>query len=198
MPQTTIHSSSGGTGYIRSQSAVWATARGAATGNFNSTSDSGEIQAGASLNGGTYDIKHAFIRFDTSSIPDDATITAATLRLFGRATDTTRTLDVFEGTQSTTIEDADFDALNSTEFGSEVFTGSDAWEEIELNASGIAIINKTGNTFLALKHQWDTDNTTPNTNDQFMIWDTHDGTNPEELVVTYSVPGGGAFLLTTL
>lgn len=190
MAQTTIQSSSTGTGHIRKGNAVWATARGANAG--DSTDTTGEIWAEAMLSGGVYYISRAFITFDTSSIPDNATITAATLRLYGRATDTTRTIDIVGATASNigSIDTDDYDQYDSTEFGNNVFTGSDAWEETALNASGIAHINKAGSTTFCIRHQYDTDDTVTGSADLYMIWDTHDGVNPEELVITYSVPSG--------
>lgn len=111
--------------------------------------------------------------FDTSSLPDDTTILSAsfyfypTLRLnelSGEASDNSRLVLVASTPAADNdLANADYAQLGTTSFGESAKQDgiSDSqYNEIALNASGLAAISKTGNTKLGLVLKWDFGNTT--------------------------------------
>ena len=190
------HSSSG---HILSQDAVWATSRGAATG--DSTGDAaymgGELSA-------TYDIYRYFLKFDTSSLPDTAIITSATLELYFVARDTTNDFTIATQTHTApneTLATADFDALTvdtPTEFSDRSANVStltlNVYTSFTLNAAGLAAISKTGYTLIAVRSSKDVDNATP-TGRSYVQAQSDTEANPPKLTINYSLDAGNFFAL---
>ncbi|MCC6381814.1 MAG: hypothetical protein IT304_04855, partial [Dehalococcoidia bacterium] len=71
-------------GYLRSNSGTWSVARAGTGGQLV---DGTRIQIGGSST--AYYVREAFVSFDTSSIPDAATITSVVLSLYGLADSST-------------------------------------------------------------------------------------------------------------
>lgn len=93
--------------------------------------------------GGSYRIERTFLFFDTSNIPDAATITEAYIDLYKIAGDVQQEVGVFQGTQANIITTSDYQAFNPTLFGQSA-PGNLGARRIQLNAAGIAAINKYG------------------------------------------------------
>lgn len=114
--------------------------------------------------------------FDTSSIPDGDSISAAEIQfviktvagsdeLDGGGHDNSRIHIVSSNPASNTaLVAGDYDSLGSTSFGNSVIQddnpGVDETEIITLNASGIAAIDKSGITKFGTKVGWDLNDTT--------------------------------------
>lgn len=112
-------------------------------------------------------LRRALYTFDTSSIPDGATITSATLTL--RRSGGNNLLGNFDvclvgatPASATAHVAADYATVGDTEFASRVTYNDWAYNTdhtFTLNSSGIAHINKTGYTTFALRTGWDVDGT---------------------------------------
>jgi len=145
-PESTFYSSTSD-GYIQCESATWSGSRDAGTGTVKV--DNGESFASAmattwSTLAHTYTITRSFFYFDTSSLPDNATITSVTLSLY-KSEYGESYVSAQKGTQADTLVLADFDSFTGSEYGHAVWTGS-AYKSITFNAQGLSDINKTGTT----------------------------------------------------
>jgi hypothetical protein len=105
-----------------------------------------------------YYIHRSFFYFDTSSLPDNAVITGASLKLYGHGDDpsTDFNLTVVNGQPNyphNSLTDADFSianyqtAPNGGQFNTSGFNSS-GYNTINLNSTGQSWINKTGTTKL--------------------------------------------------
>lgn len=138
------------------------------------------------------------VSFDTSSIPDGATIVSVTVRLLrGSVTGTnpftthgTCWADVQNGSGfsgSTTLQTGDFQAaataVQATSLSNAASNGT--WSTGNLNAAGIAAVNKTGTTQLRIYFNLDDNDDTGN--DYLGYYSGENGTaaNRPQLVVTY-------------
>ncbi len=123
----------------------------------NSTIGTTEVRVG---DGGTGQTYKGILNFDTSTIPDDATINSLSIYMIRKGSSSTNpftsgalgaaNLEVKNGTFGTVnIETSDFSATADASgvgcFHGTVSSNSYALR-IDLNAAGIAAINKTGNT----------------------------------------------------
>jgi cellulose 1,4-beta-cellobiosidase len=138
------------------------------------------------------------VSFDTSSIPDGATILSVTLRLLrGSLTGTspftthgTCWVDVQPGSGfsgSTALQTGDFQAaataVQSASLSNAASNGT--WSTGSLNAAGLAAVNKTGTTQLRVYFNLDDNDDTGN---DYLGYDSGDNTtaaNRPQLVVTY-------------
>ncbi|HEV7239894.1 MAG TPA: Ig-like domain repeat protein [Thermoanaerobaculia bacterium] len=138
------------------------------------------------------------VSFDTSSIPDGATIVSVTLRLLrGSLTGTnpftthgTCWVDVQNGSGfsgSTTLQNGDFQAAATAVQAATLSNAASngTWSTGTLNAAGLAAVNKTGTTQLRVSFNLD-DNDDTN-NDYLGYYSGENGTaaNRPQLVVTY-------------
>jgi hypothetical protein len=146
----------GSLGYIYYTDAIWATAHDAATGSGTGGQGWARVKARATTN--FWQFFRAALVFDTSAIPDGATIDAArlTLVMISKTDAFTSSVGVVASTLATdtALVAGDYDQFGTTDLatqrtiaslsatGAEVFT---------LNAAGLAAINKTGNTRLAIR-----------------------------------------------
>lgn len=133
--------------------------------------------------------------FDTSSIPDAATVFAATLSLYGYSdgADTDFDVTTINGTDlNDPLVNADYgDILDDTVSWGSLNTAAwitTGYNNIELNAIGRANINKAGVTKLALRSSRDISATQPTGNEYVGIWMTEEeGTDKDPmLTVMYS------------
>jgi hypothetical protein len=140
-----------------------------------------------------YAVYRFFLPFDTSDLPDTATVSAATLSLWGKTDVSTTDFDVtvvsYSGSNPAVGDD--YDTFGTTTWGS--FNTSTfsvgAYNTISLNATGLSNISKTGTTLLGLRSSKDISNTAP-TGDEVVYFasaDTADVTNDPKLDVTYSL-----------
>ena len=139
----------------------------------------------------------AVVSFDTSSIPDGATIVSATLRLRrGTVSGTspfsthgTCWADVQSGgfSGSTTLQTGDFQAVATVVQAASLSnaTTNGAWSEGSLNAAGLAAIDKAGTTQLRIYFNLDDNDDTGNDYIGYYSGDNSTGANRPQLVVTY-------------
>lgn len=148
--------------------------------------------------------------FDTSSIPDGDTINSATISFYGQAAAsniplnaTDRILHVVASTPAsdTALANADYGNLGTTSFGSFDPGASFAnwsttgYNDITLNASGLAAISKTGISKFGTRFECDRANSftttwssdQPDSLDNYMA-DQAGTANDPKLVVTHSTP----------
>ncbi len=137
------------------------------------------------------------VSFDTSSIPDGATILSVTLRLRRGtlsgtspfSTHGTCWVDVANGgfSGSTTLAAGDFQAaataVQATSLSNAATNGT--WSEGSLNAAGLAALNKTGTTQLRVYFNLDDNDDTGNDYIGYYSSDNTTGANRPQLVVTY-------------
>ncbi|HXU31696.1 MAG TPA: M20/M25/M40 family metallo-hydrolase [Thermoanaerobaculia bacterium] len=138
------------------------------------------------------------VSFDTSSIPDGATIVSVTLRLLrGTSSGTspftthgTCWVDVQGGSGfsgSTTLQTGDFQAAATAVHAASLSNAASngTWSEGSLNAAGLAAINKTGTT--QLRAYFNLDDNDDTANDYLGYYSGNNGTaaNRPQLVVTY-------------
>lgn len=151
----------------------WSTIRNAGTG--TSATDSGPSYGDFRNHSylGTFFVDRAFVLFDTSALGDTDDIVSATLSLY-KDGDTVQNSDStaigLTGStpaSDTSITTADFDALtlnSPTEYASRYSGGSivtNSYNNMSLNANGLAAVSKTGVTKFALRLGLDIDNTQP-------------------------------------
>lgn len=137
------------------------------------------------------------VSFDTSSIPDGATIVSVTLRLLRGSltgsnpftTHGTCWVDVQNGgfSGSTTLQNGDFQAaataINAASLSNAASNGT--WSTASLNAAGLAAVNKTGTTQLRVSFNLDDNDDTNNDYLGYYSGETGTAANRPQLVVTY-------------
>ena len=184
-----------------------------ATGSQSATSGRiGMVDDGGSFN--LYMLR-AFLNFDTSALPDNATITGVTLRLYVSAKQDTGsaspTIGVtgYTGTNTPAQWDANsasqtlWTSVTATELATRVALSAitaGQYVDIPLNSSGLAAISKTGRTKLAVRGNrdldmpsysgspgsWPKENITINTGDN--------SSNKPQLQVTYTTPATPVYI----
>lgn len=194
----------------------WSAARDAADGSAASdtaTNDSvGYVRQGAT----TYACNRGFFLFDTSSIPDTDSISAATLSIYGLASDT---IDAINDASSyinvvssspasnTALTTADFDQFGTTVFSTSIDITSwstTGYNDFALNASGIANITKTGVSKFCSREGHDIDNVDPGGSGGLFssaggyYADQAGTTNDPKLVVTHAAAAATARIPTLL
>lgn len=162
-----------GDGYISHNHSKWSTVRNASVGTTATyTASNAEVGAGQNSSG-NYSLLRSFLPFDTSSIPDNATITSARLKVYVNSKQNSDNdgydwISVFQGTQNSanTLITDDYDQLNSGE-GIDAAERKDitaittgGYTSFELNATGKSWINLTGSTKLGFKEGHDVMNHT--------------------------------------
>lgn len=174
-----------GAGFRDYDDATWSTAHDAT---------SASLQYGRVCLQGTgyYYLGRGFFPFDTSNLPNGATITAVTFSFW--PDDLHGDTDSFVIVQSsqasnTTLADDDFDTLGTTSGGSIIVSSVTAgqYNDITLNATGRSWVSLTGYTKLGMRMLQDINNGTPTTRqDVYPNMTTH----PVILTVTYTTGGG--------
>jgi hypothetical protein len=194
-----FYADNSGSGVVyRERIESWAQARAGTDGDavFLTGSPIQIIQSWTS--GGYHPIRRAFFTFDTSSIPADATITGAALKIYGdavTANNNSSSAYVVESTQAsaTALANADYDQVGSVSLANAIAYASwntSGYNVFTLNATGLALINTSGYTKLALRDGRDFNNTgeaTTNNAVQAFLTDATSDKDPY-LEVTYSVP----------
>jgi hypothetical protein len=161
---------------------------------------------------GLYSIFRGALFFDTSSLPDDATITSATLSLYGYSdsSETDFDITVVDGSVlNEPLESADYGDLRSQTVSGGAFDtagfSASGYNDIPLNETGMGWISKTGITKFGLRSSRDIAATEP-TGDEFVnvcASEKGEGYQPK-LVVTYATPtpivgvGGEAHVVNKL
>lgn len=172
---------------------VWATVRNATAGTSSSDGAAEDYFCRTQLSGGSfYVIYRGFFLFDTSSLPDATTITAATISLW--ATTVTNTdspdLDIVSSSpaSNTAIVNADYDQVGSTVYASTAIASlsTGAYNIFTLDSNGIANITKTGVSKFGTRVSRDTDDTAPTGDNRVIGYfaDQAGLTNDPKLTVT--------------
>lgn len=149
-----------------------------------------------------YSIDRLWFHFNTSTIPDNATIVSAFLRLPGTSTSfsnvNTLTAHIVASTvvSDTTLgtDGAQWGNVGTTSFGSKTFASwnQSADNDISLNATGLAALSLSAYSKLAIRTSRDIDNSAPTG----FNYCTFSGGGV--LSVTYTVPDeGGYFFLSS-
>jgi hypothetical protein len=186
----TVTFTSSASGSLYGSSTTYSTVRDAATASaFTSTA----YFLGQMLATTTYTIyRNAFV-FNTSWLPDDCTITSAVLTVNSISDISTTDFDVVimhdaSDTHPTdTPTTADYDrTIYSSNGGSK---NTSTWtavgdNDIDLNATGLGWINKTGNTRLVLMSSRDIDGTAPTGNEYVYLY--FQSTTFPRLTVTFT------------
>lgn len=189
-----------GDGYARRVSAnsVFGTLRGSAGTASNSSDANITIQLDSGTTADRYDrIDRGILVFNTSSIPDNATIISATLSLYvnSKTDNMSQSIDIATLADPGVIDSTDYNIANWTmtrqatgKTIASITTG--AYNVWTLNATGLGNISKTSKTFLGVVLSADIDNSAPTwaSNVQADInFDSADGTNKPLLTIVYSV-----------
>lgn len=206
---TSTFNPSAGDGYVRNNAASgsWATTIGAADGTsavYTDTEGSNPVVQFANAGSASLCGRH-FEAYDTSSLPDNAIISAATITKYlndlAAANPDSQSYNYFEGTQASTTELAVEDYNNH---GTAAWATAKAYTDLTLavspawtaniwtlNATGIAGISKTGFTKFCLRASADYDAVAPSSgsNNYFRSANSEDA-NPPVLSVTYTLPSG--------
>ena len=177
----------GGNGVRVTGQTDWATAKSQTTGSTtNFVVDNTKVSAN------NFQLSRGFFWFNTASLGQGATISAAVFRhpaITNNTNDEAITVHVVGHTGTeTTIATGDFDLIGTTSYGSVLMSGlsTSVTTDISLNATGLAAINKGGNTAIGLIGSLDKDNTTPTGINQYTITPTD-----PVLEVTYTPASGG-------
>ena len=162
------------------------------------------IRIGQLVYGSALCIYRGGLFFDTSSLPDDATITSATLSLYGSDDQSGTDFDITV-VDGSVLEDpmvnSDYGVLLPQTAGGGTFNtagfSTTGYNDIALNAMGINWISKTGTTKFGLRSSRDISATPPAGSEYVQIWanEKGEGYRPK-LVVTYTIPppvGGEAY-----
>lgn len=143
---------------------------------------------------GNYTLGRNAFLFDTSSIPDTDTISAATLSLYGHADKDdgdTQTVKIVTCTpaSNSTISTDDYDQFGTTlqsDTAIRLNVWAVAYNDFPLNATGIASISKTGITKFASRLNLDIENTAPTGNGYCAAYSADDTAGDPKLVVTHA------------
>lgn len=167
---------------------VYATAR--ATGNISN--DGSQLWVGQNFYSNWYAVKRAFLRFDTSAIPDGDTVTDVTLGLMISSNHADAAFDVycymydwlevpdgsFDGEPNESLRDAVFDmgiagsrtSTAAVKETAEVTMDAQAqYDVVEFTGLTAAWVDKTGYTYYALRSSEDVDNSAP-TGEEYVIF----------------------------
>ena len=159
-------------GVYRASSGTWASVRdGAGTASYDEANSS-EIRIQAANSTDWWTIMERFIMlFDTSSLPDDTTITSATLSLYGvhkqDPAGWTPDINIYSSNPSsnTWLTSSDYTTLGATAFSTAITYANwstTGYNSFALNSAGLAAISKTGvSKFGARNANYDVANTAP-------------------------------------
>jgi len=179
--------------YYYASDAVYATAQAAA--NATGRGVVPAVGQESTATGPLYVIYRGGLEFDTSSIPLSAGITAAALSLYGLTDSTVNDFDltVVDGTDlANPREIADYgDLLDDITSGGTINTSTwsiTGYNDITLNAAGLAMIVKGGTTKFGFRSSKDISATAPTLGDAYDEWIEfygQDATYPAKLTITY-------------
>jgi hypothetical protein len=167
---------------------TWQTCRNAAVGSLVYSSFEGAT-VDSRYDSQGYHVKRVYFKFDTSSIPANATIQAAELNFYAGPYQNgpNRRLHVVQSSQGTPLSGADFSRVAYISGGSADLQ-TNTWETLPLNATGLAWITRAGTTKLALVHDMDLRNLTPTSQNDMIIAMFEDSAHQPYLWVQYSIP----------
>ena len=193
----TFYPAAGSYGTVKTELSSWSACHGATTGSVDSNSGSFPFIE-VFNNGSVWKIWRYFCPFDTSSIPDDATIVSAELimdcySVTNTDADGNDFITVVQTTQasSSTLVATDYDNVGTTKGSADVDVDDIATRinySWDLNSTGLGWINKTGTTFLGLREGHDLNNSSISANTQVSLRVYQANTNEPKLIVNYTLP----------
>lgn len=139
---------------------------------------------------GEFIIERAFLFFDTSQIPSNATVTGATLHLYsGQWQNGNKSIHVVRSYAEIPLSTSDYSRIEFISGGYVTFGNPLEWEKISLSTPALGWIVKGGNTKLALIHDNDLKNIAPSeaAND-VLIATAEDQPHAPYLVINYVSP----------
>ncbi len=160
---------------------------------FNTILTAGQDRADS----GEYYVYRAVIPFDTSSLPENAVITGATLYLYGYDADYSDTdfdLQVVRAQPAShaALIPADYSELEETPGGSlntATWQGHNGVNPIRLTTEGISWINTSGITCLGLRSNRDINQTEPHEHEFVNFWSSQSNTDYRPVLeVEYQAP----------
>jgi hypothetical protein len=177
------------------------------------------FEARVSYNGSNWTFYRIGMTFDTSTIGSDKTISSATfsgygtdpdlhaagkLNSFNEASPRGADLCAWSPANNNNIASGDYDSFSYTSFGTFSYSGwtEKQYNNVSLNASGLAAISKNGITKLGLINGHDLEDDEPTysgsgTNNVFLrLYSSDFGSNKPKLVVTYTSVVGPANVKT--
>jgi hypothetical protein len=138
------------------------------TGSGNTSDDSGDnilVYLKASTTEDQFEeLKRGILLFDTSSLPDDCTITSAVLSIYGSAASSgLGSSDLHIGSalpeNNINLSDEDYGTCGTTSFGNISFASwGSGYKNITFNSSGRSAISKTGISKFSAQLSWDIEN----------------------------------------
>ena len=172
-------SSVDGNAYQSSTNVAWSTLVGAAGTNADPSGNSAYIRFDAGTTTNLWNRIYRLITlFDTSSLPDDASISAVMLSLHGMSSkadgcSATPSINVYSSDPASNINlvAGDYDCLGSSALCDtpiayadwlEGNTADQFYNDFTLNAAGIAAISRTGVSKFGFRLNYDVDNNAPN------------------------------------
>lgn len=193
---TTTFFAHSGDGYVRNGwlADTWANVRGASSGSlWNSSSTEFSVHSGFDSGTTQYVNMRGFIPFDTSSLPDDAVVTSATLHLYASSfpggNGTTTGIVLGTPASTTNLALGNYDQIGSTEGTDRVSVTTTGWKTYTLNSTGKGWISPTGWTNLAVRTVADLANYAPAHAGGFYIgafFGTAESSNDPYLEITYT------------
>ena len=148
------------------------------------------------------EITKGFLLFDTSSIPDSATIDSATVSVYVTAktnndNDGTDYINIYTTTpaSNTALVVGDYNDIGTTAQATQIDIGSittSAFNDWTLNATGIGNISLAGVTKFGMREGHDATDV-PAVARNSITWNTAESGNDPELEVTYTAVSGPAF-----
>lgn len=173
----------------------YATARTSVVPTTYSTS-SVYLDIGQNIQASYYDVRRSWVYYDTSSIPDDSTVTSSTLNIYGLQDLSVTDFNVAIQTGMPTYPHDPFDYTqdyyydNYSGNGGLLYTSlynTGQYNNITVSATGLTWINKTGTTKFALRSDQDANNSTPTTAEYVRIYSYEQGAGYRPtLDVTYT------------
>jgi hypothetical protein len=187
--------SSSADGYVVNSGNDYSNVRNAQTG--TAAESSAPPAMSNSLYSSLYYVFRSFLPFDTSVLGVSATISAATLSIYGDATDGQGEVDagysdlnVQQGTQADTLTTEDFDSFSGNELADSYLeypiltNGYNTWT---LNSTGRAAINKTGTTKFCIRNYGDFSRNSPTGLNFIYFWASEKGNGYKpKLIVTFT------------
>lgn len=192
---------------------TWATLRAGAGTSYDATATSSFLVGfrGSTTSSQWKLLQRALFHFDTSALTAGATISAATLSIYGNdkqdQLSATPDITLYQSTVSsnTTFANADFQSFGTTAFATAITYASwstTGYNDLALNANGLSNISKTAvSKFGAKNANHDVANSAPTWgSDQYAYLgsyyaDQTGTTNDPKLVVTYTVSGSSVPVL---
>lgn len=171
----------------------FATARANSSGTYSSATDNTKAFAAGFNNGSEVQILRSTTCYDTSAIPDGATISSATETIY-LYSNLTYSYDYYSSTahaitgrtgaedyvalvgytgEQNTIDNADYGTFGSTKMSNDLDFSAmtlDSDNVITLNSTGLSAINKTGVTCFGMKNGYDLDNSAYPSGTNFQLW----------------------------